>query len=208
MVPVQSKIAQEKISEEDYLEGELHSDIKHEYIDGEVYAMSGAKAAHNRIAGNIYRKFGNHLEGSPCEAFTSDMKVKTGSNYFYPDVLVDCSNLEDSGLFTESPVILVEVLSRSTRKTDETIKRSAYLQIPTLQEYVLIEQDLVDIEVVRKSEGWRSKRYFLGDEITFESIGLTLSVEEIYDRVKNTDMTEWLEMKAQQVLEEEQNTSD
>ena len=206
MAPVQSKLAEERIREEDYLEDELHSDIKHEYIDGEVYAMSGAKAAHNRIAGNIYRKFGNHLEGSPCESFTSDMKVKTGSKYFYPDVLVDCSNLEDSDLFTESPVILVEVLSRSTRKTDETIKRSAYLQIPTLQEYVLV--DLVDIEVVRKSEGWQSKRYFLGDEITFESIGLTLSVEEIYDRVKNTDMTEWLEMKVQQALEEEQNTSD
>ena len=206
MAQVQSKLVEEKISEEDYLEGELRSDIKHEYVDGEVYAMSGAKAAHNRIAGNVYRKFGNHLEGSLCESFASDMKVKTGSKYFYPDVLVDCSNLDDGDLFTESPVILVEVLSRSTRKIDETIKRTAYLKIPTLQEYVLIEQDLVDVEVVRRSEGWQSKRYFLGDEITFESIGLTLSVEGIYDRVKNTDMTEWLEMKAQQALEKEQNT--
>jgi Uma2 family endonuclease len=205
MVQTQVKQAEVGISEEDYLEGELHSDIKHEYIDGEVYAMSGAKAAHNRISGNINRKFGNHLEGQPCEPFSADMKVKIGSKYFYPDVLVDCSDLDDNDLFTESPVILVEVLSRSTRRVDETTKRVAYLQIPTLQEYVLIEQDFVDVEVVRRSEGWQSKHYFLGDDITFESINLTLRVEEIYDRVKNTDMIEWLEMKEQE--DEEQSVT-
>ncbi len=205
MAQTHIKQTETSISEEDYLEGEVHSDIKHEYIDGEVYAMSGAKVAHNRISGNINRKFGNHLEGKPCEPFSADMKVKVGSKYFYPDVLVDCSNLDDNDLFTESPIILVEVLSRSTRRIDETTKRVAYLQIPSLQEYVLIEQDFVDVEVVRRSEGWQSKHYFLGDEITFESIKLTLAVEEIYDRVKNTDMTEWLEMKAQR--EEEQSTA-
>ncbi len=197
MAPIQRKLSN-SITEEDYLEGEQLSDIKHEYIDGEVYAMSDAKAAHNRIASNINRQFGNHLMGKPCETFTADMKVKVGSQYFYPDVLVDCSSLGDDDLFTESPTILVEVLSRSTRKRDETTKRVAYLHIPTLEEYVLIEQDFVDIEVVRKSEGWQPKHYFLGDEVTFESINLTLKVEDIYDRVKNTDMIEWLEMKAKE----------
>lgn len=97
--------------------------------------------------------------------------------------------LDDNDLFTELPVILVEALSRSTRRVDETTKRVAYLQIPSLQKYVLIEQDFVDVEVVRRRDGWQSKHYFMGDEITFESIELTLTVEEIYDRVKNTDMT-------------------
>jgi Uma2 family endonuclease len=185
-------LPEKKISEADYLEGELHSDIKHEYINGDVYVMSGAKANHNRIASNINRKFGNHLEGTPCEPFASDMKVKVGSQYFYPDVLVDCSNIKGSDVFTESPTIIVEVLSKSTRKMDETTKRFAYMQIPTLQEYVIIEQDIVDIEIVRKSDGWQPRHYYLGDEIIFESIELTLTVDEIYDRVDNEDMVEWL----------------
>jgi Uma2 family endonuclease len=184
------------ISEADYLEGELHSNIKHEYIDGVIYAMSGAKVNHNQLTGTIFRKFGNHLEGNPCRPFTSDMKIKIDNKYFYPDVLVDCSDLRGGDSHTESPIIIVEVLSKSTRRTDQTIKRTAYLQIPTLLEYVLIEQDIVDIEVVRKSEGWQSKHYFLGDNVSFDSVGLTLSVEEIYDRVDNEDMTEWLEKKA------------
>ena len=109
--------------------------------------------------------------------------------------MVDCSDLQGNDSYTESPIIIIEVLSKSTRRTDQTIKRTAYLQIPTLLEYVLIEQDIVDIEVVRKSENWQSKHYFLGDDICFDSVGLTLSVEEIYDRVDNEEMTEWLEKK-------------
>ncbi len=189
-------LPEKKISEDEYLKGELHSDIKHEYVNGEVYAMSGAKANHNRIANNVNRKFGNHLEGKSCEPFASDMKVKVGNQYFYPDVLVDCSSVKGGDIYTESPTIIVEVLSKSTRKTDETTKRFAYMQIPTLQEYVLIEQDFVDIEVVRKSEGWQSMHYYLGDSVAFESIELTLTVEEIYARVDNEDMTEWLEKTA------------
>lgn len=181
------------ISEAEYLAGEKISDIKHEYIDGHVYAMSGAHANHNRISMNISVAFANHLKGKPCQPYASDMKVKVGSKYFYPDVLVDCSDL--NGYFTESPIILVEVLSKSTRRMDETTKRVIYLQIPTLQEYVLIEQDFVKIEVVRKSEGWQPMRYYLGDEITFHSIGLTLTVEEIYQRVNNEEITEWLAKK-------------
>ncbi|MCK5191049.1 MAG: Uma2 family endonuclease [Methylococcales bacterium] len=186
------------ISEEEYLQGELSSEVKHELIDGRVYAMAGASANHERIAVNISRKFGNHLENSPCEPFSSDMKIKAGLNFFYPDVIVDCNFDESQPYYTETPVIIVEVLSKSTRKTDETIKRIAYLNIPGLQEYVIIEQDIVDIEVVRRSEGWQPKHYFLGDEITFESIDLTLSVEEIYHRVHNEDMIEFVNAKAEE----------
>jgi Uma2 family endonuclease len=181
------------ISEEEYLQGEASSEIKYEYIDGYVYAMSGAKAAHNRIAGNIHAAFHAHLKGKSCQPYISDMKVKVGSKYFYPDVLVDCSNITDDSTFTESPTILVEVLSKSTRRMDETTKRVAYMQIETLQEYVLVEQDIVDIEVVRRSHGWLPEHYYLGDEITLASINLTISVEEIYDRIQNADIIEWLQ---------------
>ncbi len=184
------------ISEEEYLARELAAEFRHEYVDGRVYAMAGAHSNHNRISGNVYIALGVHLKGKPCQPYASDMKVRVGSKYFYPDVLVDCSDTD--GYFTESPTLIVEVLSRSTRRMDETTKRMAYLQIPSLREYVLIEQDFVDIEVIRRSEHWQSRHYFLGDEVTFESVGLTVRVEEIYDRVKNRDVEEWLQAKEQE----------
>jgi len=185
------------ISPEDYLKGEPLSEVKHELINGHVYAMAGASANHERISVNILRKFGNHLENTPCEPFGSDMKVRVGSNFFYPDVTVDCHFDDAEPYFTETPIIIIEVLSRSTRRTDETIKLMSYITIPSLLEYVLIQQDFVDIQVIRRSEGWLPKHYFLDDEITFESIGLTLSVEDIYHRVQNDDMVEFLNNKAE-----------
>ncbi|MDP2177468.1 Uma2 family endonuclease [Methylicorpusculum sp.] len=114
------RVKPSNISEEDYLQGELTSDVKHELIGGSVFAMAGASANHERICLNISRKFGDHLNGSPCEPFGSDMKVKTGSNYFYPDVIVACNFDESQPYFTETPIIIVEVVSKTTRKTDET----------------------------------------------------------------------------------------
>ncbi|MFZ3192098.1 MAG: Uma2 family endonuclease [Moraxellaceae bacterium] len=187
---------QYQLSEQDYLAGESDSPIKHEYIDGEVYAMAGASANHNLITGNIHGELRTHLKGKPCRPFASDMKVKIGSRYFYPDVLVDCGEYAGDDQFTETPTLIVEVLSKSTRRMDETTKRSSYMQIDSLQEYLLIEQDIVDVELVRRSNGWRSEHFFMGDQFTLESVGLTLSVAEIYDRVKNADVTDWLLQQA------------
>ena len=183
------------ISEEDYLEGEKIAELKHEYVDGHIYAMAGAHSNHNSLALNISSEFKNHLKGKPCRAYMSDMKVRlnNGSKYYYPDVLVNCPPV--NGYFTETPTIIVEVLSNSTRRIDEHEKRWAYMQIETLEEYVLIAQDFVQIEVIRKSDGWKSRKYFLGDEVTFTSIGLTLSVEAIYDGVENDEMVMWLKQK-------------
>lgn len=185
------------VTEEEYLRQEQQSELKHEYVDGQVYAMAGAKASHNRIVGNVYRKIGNYLEQKSCQPYMSDMQVKIASKYFYPDILVDCSNLSDDSTFTETPILIVEVLSKSTRRADETTKRMAYMQIPTLLEYVLIEQDFVQVEVMRKNRHWQSFKYYLDDDIHFESINLTLKVEEIYERVQNSDMLEWLKNKKQ-----------
>ncbi len=184
------------ISVEDYLKFELVSEVKHEFIDGQVYAMAGASANHDRISVNILRKFGNHLENSTCEPFTSDMKLKTSTgNFRYPDCMVICDKDDENKFYKTKPVILVEVISRSTRKIDKKDKLLEYINISSLQEYVIIEQDVVDIEVFRRSNHWRNNHYFLGDEIVFESIDLTLSVEEIYHRVQNEDMTEFLNSK-------------
>jgi Uma2 family endonuclease len=183
------------ISVEEYLTGELSSDIKHELIDGTIYAMAGASANHERISVNVLRKLGNYLENKPCEPFGSDMKLRINANFFYPDVMVDCHFDNSEPYFTQTPLIIVEVLSKSTRKKDTTFKFISYINIPSLQEYVLIEQDFVDVQVFRRSENWLARHYFLGDDITFESIGLTLSVEDIYHRVQNDDMLEFLANK-------------
>ncbi|WNB73887.1 Uma2 family endonuclease [Methylomonas koyamae] len=176
------------MSIEDYLAAELLSDIKHEYDDGEVVAMSGASKNHERIKMNLARLLGNHLQGKPCEPFSSDVKVRIGQYLFYPDAMVVCEDTSPNEYYAEAPVLIVEVLSKSTRRRDETIKRRLYQTIPSLLEYVLIEQDIVDVEVCRRSEGWVSNHYFLGDQARFESVDLTLDVAEIYERVDNDDM--------------------
>ncbi|OAI16159.1 hypothetical protein A1507_12160 [Methylomonas koyamae] len=184
------------MSIEDYLAAELLSDIKHEYDDGEVVAMSGDSKNHERIKMNLARLLGNHLQGKPCEPFSSDVKVKVGQYLFYPDAMVVCDDTSTHDYYAETPVLIVEVLSKSTRRRDETIKRRLYQTIPSLLEYVLIEQDIVDVEVCRRSEGWVSNHYFLGDQARLESVDLTLDVAEIYERVDNDDMRTFIAEQA------------
>ncbi len=178
------------ISEQDYLEREKISETKHEYFDGEIFAMAGASRSHQRIISNLVIDIGTHLKNTPCEVFSSDMKVRAdkGKKYFYPDVLVSCTKGDGDSHFEESPRIIVEVLSNSTRKLDKTLKRLVYQSITTLEEYVLIEQDRVEIQVFRRADNWQSSYYYIDDDITFTSIGLTLPVLEIYQRVENDDM--------------------
>lgn len=184
------------MSEQAYLDGELQSDIRHEYIEGEVYAMVGAHKYHNQIVMTVSNVFYNHLLGKPCQPYASDMKVKIDRKYFYPDVMVDCSQV-DADYYIEQPSIIVEVLSKSTRQHDKTVKRLAYFQIASLKEYVLIEQDFVEIEFWSRDENnyWQQSVYYLGDDIHFQSIDLTVSVEDIYRQVKNADMLAWWEQK-------------
>ena len=197
MTAVSANVKTGWISEEEYLRRELASEAKHEYIDGYFYAMSGASRNHQRISGNLFAAAVNHLRGSQCEAFTADFKVKAGNHFFYPDVLVACGETGGEEYYTKAPILVVEVLSKSTRRRDETTKRVAYQSLSTLIEYVLIEQDIVDVEVCRRREGWVSNHFFMGDEVTFESIGLTLTVEDIYERVENEDVKQYLEEKGQ-----------
>lgn len=187
---------QDYITVEEYLAGEEISEIKHEYVDGRVYAMAGAKVDHNQITTNVSAQLWNHLRGTPCGPLSGDMLVKTlGKRFRYPDVVVVCEDdpSEDERV-RESPILIVEVLSKSTRKKDKGEKRLEYLAIPSLLEYVLIEQDFAEVEVQRRSAGWQSAYYFLGDEVVLESVNVSLPVEAIYERVRNEDMLAWLEL--------------
>lgn len=184
---------QNRISLEEYLAGELISDVKHEYIDGEVFAMTGTSINHNRIIGNLYAGLRAHLVNTPCEVFTSDIKVKAQNNFFYPDLIVDCEQKKGDQHFTESPLIVVEVLSKTTRKLDKTLKRLAYQSLPSLQDYVLVEQDFVDIEVSRRANHWQPEHYYLGDQVYLVVLDLFLPVHEVYAKVDNDDMSSFLQ---------------
>ena len=198
--------ADERISEEVYSALEQQTDIRHEYIDGYAYAMVGGSFNHSRITRNVARAMELHLNGKQCEVFSESTKVKTPqphsrADYLYPDVVVDCSVDKADGNTLTTPVIVVEVLSKSTHYSDKVTKRRIYEQIATLQEYVLVEQDVAEVIVRRRRSNWMAEEFFLGDQVTFESIALTLMVEEIYERVVNEEMTEWLAQKERQVDE-------
>jgi Uma2 family endonuclease len=212
MVALAYKLEREdEISVEEYLDGEKVSDIKHEYLDGKMYAMAGASLKHNIINANTFGLLWNHLKGQACFPLSSDMLLEISSTqYRYPDIMVVCDDdSSDNDFIRKNPLLIVEVLSKSTRKKDRSEKLKEYLSLPSLQEYVLIEQDIAEIEVQRRNKSWKSSYYFLGDKVTLESIGVTLLVEDIYQRVDNNDMQDFLRQKEEEKrLEEQQQDAD
>jgi Uma2 family endonuclease len=176
------------ISAAAYLQGELLADIKHQLIDGEVHTMTGARENHNLLALNVASELRTHLKDTPCRTFMADMKVRVAEDFFYPDVMVVCDQDSENEYYKKSPIIIVEVLSKITRKLDQTSKRLRCQTILTLQEYVLVEQDKGEIQVFSRNQYWQSSYYYLGDSITFHSLGITLLVEDIYYQVNNEDV--------------------
>lgn len=182
-----------KLSVEDYLEGEKTSQIRHEYVDGEVYQMAGASDRHHRISANIFISLDNHLENSDCEAFMFDMKFKVDkTTFYYPDVFVTCEENPESAFYREHPVLIIEVLSPSTQQTDKREKLRTYQQIPTVQEYIIVEQDKIKLEIHRRQPDGRWITYYYDESdrdeiIEFQSVGLQLNLDEIYRRVRFED---------------------
>lgn len=188
-----STIPEDNLSPEDYLIWEEAQPIRHEYVDGQVYEMTGASKNHARITKNISFQLERHLFDSVCEPYTTEVKleVKTRQRrYYYPDVVVTCEagneDPEDAYLIVQ-PILLVEVLSPSTKRTDKVEKFNAYQQIAGLREYVIVAQDQIRVEVYRHEkagEVWQGEVLTeLGQEITLQSVGLTLNLAAIYRRV-------------------------
>ena len=184
---------QHKLTVTEYLEGEKVSEIRHELIEGAVYAMSGATANHALITGNIFAELRQQLKGRGCIPFMNDLKLRVADNFYHPDVMVCCDESDKSDpYYRQRPALIVEVLSKTTQQYDRTHKAEIYRAIPSLLEYVLIEQDRVDVEVQRRSEGWISRHYYMGESVALESVAAAIAVGEIYDRVENEDVAEWL----------------
>jgi len=170
---------------EEYLAFEEQSRIRHEYIAGEIFAITGATKRHNRIAGRLYSALTNHLKGGPCEAYISDVKVKLRVNrdihVYYPDVMVVCDRdpLEDR--YVADAKLIIEVLSESTSGIDRHEKRVACREIPALEEYIILAQDAVEVTCFRREANWMPVVLdTLDATIELRSIGLTLTLAQMY----------------------------
>ena len=175
-----------------YLAWEAEQSTKHEYHDGEVFAMAGASDAHVTVAGNVYMALRNHLRGSPCNVFISDMKLRVEEDnaFFYPDVFVTCAESDRGQSHSKSaPVLVVEVLSPATSAYDRGAKFAAYRKLPTLREYALIDPERLSLDLFRR-EG-DSKRWVLhpieaGGHVEWASVGLQVPLEALYEDVPIT----------------------
>jgi Uma2 family endonuclease len=177
------------VSVEDYLAGELESPIKHEYLAGVVYAMAGARNAHGTIGLNISGELRTRLRGRPCQPFNSDTKIRlrvAGQiRFYYPDTSVTCDPNPPDDSFQDNPAVLFEVLSKKTRRIDLGEKKDAYLTIPSLKVYVVVEQDSPDVVAFRRTDTGFVQEAHTGLDavLPLPEIGTELPLAEIYDRV-------------------------
>lgn len=188
--------ANELISIEEYLQGELISEIKHEYLGGVVHAMAGAKMRHNKAAGNAYSSLHSSLKNKTCQPFNSDTKVKihlpSQIRFYYPDLQVICGPVDEESTYTESPVVVIEVLSDSTRRVDLGEKRDAYLSIPSLKVLILIDPSEVYVQLDRAkvNGGFLQEIYRnISDTIQLPEVESALPLADIYEGISLESLT-------------------
>ena len=178
----------QKMTIEQYLEWEPTQDLRYEYDNGEVLAMTGGTIPHNDIALNFYTTLRPHLRSKGCRINVSDVKlqVSPNSSYYYPDVIVSCDPQDlNARKFIQNPKIIVEVLSPGTSARDRGEKFTNYLKIPSLQEYLLIDSEKISVERYCRGEGrmWLYYPYTDGDIITLSSIEFEFPIALLYEGV-------------------------
>lgn len=171
---------------DEYLAFEETATVRHELIDGMLFAMSGGTDAHGLICGNLYLAIAGPLRGK-CQVFQAGMKLRVEhsneSDGYYPDILVSCDPSDRDRLFRKAPLLLIEVLSPSTERLDRGEKKLNYLQMPSLQEYVLVSQDKPKVEIMRRRTSWAVEELYPGETLLLDSVGLTLPLSEIYQTI-------------------------
>jgi len=177
---------------DEYLAREDAAEYKSEYYRGQIFAMAGTAVNHNRITGNLYIKFNQAFAGKNCEAFMSEVKAWSEAEQFfcYPDLLIICGNpafYHKRNDIITNPLIVIEVLSDSTRDFDRGNKFNFYRSIPTLREYILIDQYRIHVEQYSLNENgeWMTAEYRAADDILqFSSVDFQIKISELYERVK------------------------
>ncbi len=173
----------------EYLALEEASNIRHEFVDGHIHAMAGGTLNHNRLAMDFGRLLNDRMTGDNCEAFVENIIVKiSAAIYYYPDVVVACDEIDGNESVIHNPVLVVEVLSKSTEKIDRREKMIEYQMVSGLREYAIVTQEKMQIEVYRHEnagEAWQGEIYSEPEqEVLFASVGVKMLVSEIYQRVK------------------------
>lgn len=176
------------ISVEDYLEAERNSPIKHEYHDGEVYAMAGASDHHNLITGNLYTLIRPHLRGSPCQTFFADtnVRIETQNRFYYPDLLVTCDPRDrETRYYKKYPKLIIEILSDTTEAFDRGEKFHHDRQLESLEEYVLVNQNQPAIDILRRSgdRTWELTPYTAGETLHLHSLNFDCAIASLYEDI-------------------------
>ena len=185
-----ARAADELMSVADYLEWEEAAETRHEYVGGMVYDMAGGTRTHAAIATNALGILHHQLRGKTCRPFGPDMKVRiqypTHTRFYYPDAMVVCEHKAGPEHYLDNPTVIVEVLSPSTRRTDESEKRDAYFTINTLRVYVLLEQERAGAVVWRRGDQGFGREVHEGLEavIALPEIEARLPLAEAYEAVR------------------------
>ena len=172
-----------RLSPEEYLEGERIAELRHEFVDGFVYAMSGTTEAHNDIQLYLTGWLGSRLPAG-CRVFSGSVKLMTkptdDTSYYYPDVFVSCGPRDPRGYVRREASLIVEILSPPTERTDRGEKFLAYTAMPSVMDYMLVSQEGARVEVFRRTNGWQRETYATGDVIQLDSLAQPLPVSEVY----------------------------
>jgi Uma2 family endonuclease len=181
----QAKLAY--LSVEEYLHFEQQGEIRHEYVDGQIYAMAGTTKQHNAISLNIAALLRAKVRGTPCRAYIADVKVRIefSNAFYYPDVMVGCDPSDNHELYLAHPCLIIEVLSPSTENIDRREKLFAYRTLPSLREYVLIGAEEKKVEAFRRETGgeWSLTTLTMGDTLQLECIAAAISLDDIYEDI-------------------------
>lgn len=176
------------ISTEEYLEMERGATEKHEYYQGEIFALSGASIKHNEIFSNLFGEIAPQLKGKSCKPYGSDLRIHIPKNtlYTYPDISIICGEIkltDDTFDTASNPSVIIEIFSRSTRNYDRPEKFSLYRDIDTLQEYILIDSQKTHIERYFRSNNntWQLMDYYSQeDNLIISAVNISISLKDIY----------------------------
>ena len=179
----------QRLTVEDFLEGEPYSEVRHEFIGGVVYAMAGASEVHNAICLNLAAALHPHLRGKACRLFMADVKVRlriAGDDlFYYPDLMVAGDPRDTDRYFKRFPRVLIEVLSETTERTDRREKFLSYTQIETLEEYVLVAQDRMEVTLFRRANQWQPEILTRAElSLRLASIDFAMPLAGIYEGVQ------------------------
>jgi Uma2 family endonuclease len=180
-----------KLTIEEYLAFENAAPEKHEYYQGEIFSMSGAKLNHTRITGNIYHRLREKLSGKPCQPYNSDLRIHIPTNtlFTYPDISVFCAEVEtlnEDQFNALNPTAIIEVLSPGTRQYDSGSKFKLYRDIATLREYIMVDSTAISVEAffINDQGNWELQEYRgLDDALRFMSLGISIHLVDIYEGV-------------------------